>query len=203
MENSSGNEAGLLRDIALGNEEAFAALFHQYKGKIYAIAFRMTESQSMAEDILQDIFLRLWLRRNSLTEITQLRAYLYTATRNHVYNALRKLAVEDQRQSGAGWETDLGLSDLLPDTHITEKEYQRFFQQAIDELPERQQLVFKLIKQDGYKREEVAAMLQVSPETVKYQLAQAKRSVKAFLVARFLDDSALLVLALLAGIQAH
>ncbi|WP_164974311.1 RNA polymerase sigma factor [Filimonas effusa] len=191
------NESDLLRAVSSGNEEAFAGLFTLYKDKVYAIALRMTESQMQAEDIVQDVFLRIWLRRDTLSELSHFKSYLYTATRNHVYNALKKIAMNDKL--GEYLENSFHIEDILPDTKITEREYRRFLQQALDQLPERQRQVFILIKQQGQKREEAAALLKVSPETVKYHLAQANRSVRAFLISRFLGDSALMVAMVLIG----
>lgn len=200
MNNAHNNEAELLRAVASGNEEAFAELFRLYKDKVYAIALRMTESEAVAEDIVQDVFLRIWLRSESLNDIQHFRSYLYTATRNHVYNELKKIARFDQLDEQ--WDYSFGMEEILPDTKVTAKEFQHFLNQALEELPARQRQIFTLIKQQGYKRDEVAALLQISPETVKHHLAQANRSVRAFLITRFLRDSALLVTMLLIGFQA-
>lgn len=192
-------ESLLLHEIALGSEDAFAGLFQQYKDKVYAIAFRMTESQVIAEDITQDVFLRIWLRRESLKEVNSFRSYLYTATRNHVYNALKKMALQEKLDKE--WESSINMSEILADANITGKEYSQFIEQAIQQLPERQQNVYQLISIDGYKREEVATLLRISPETVKQHLAQARRSVRAFLLSSLLQDGTLLVCLLLTSVQ--
>jgi RNA polymerase sigma-70 factor (family 1) len=176
------DEKELLRRVSRGEEAAFTALFDAYKDKIYSIALRMTGTVSVAEEVVQDVFLKIWLKRDGLTAVEHFRAYLFTATRNEIFNMLKRLA---RRRQLTG-----ELLDIMPgetsdtDALLMDKEYQAVLREAIAQLPQQQKRVYQLMKEQGLKREEVAEQLQLSPQTVKVHLAQAMRSVRAFCVAR-------------------
>src|SRR6478735_11143470 len=86
------NEKELLALIAKGDEIAFSKLFFQFKDRIYSIAFKLTKSTIAAEEIVQEVFLKIWLKRASLTEIENFSAYLFIIARNDVYKGLKQIA---------------------------------------------------------------------------------------------------------------
>lgn len=176
------NEKELLRKVSQGDESAFTVLFDAYKDKIYTIALRLTNSPSNAEEIVQDVFLKIWLKRDTLTAVEHFRAYLFTATRHHVFNALKRLSLHRQLVG----EIARGLTDESNETEnmLLDKEYQSILREAVEQLPPQQQQVYRLMKEQGLKREQVAELLKISPQTVKQHLAQAMRSIRAFCVAR-------------------
>ena len=85
-------ENELLRLIAEGDKNAFTQIYNNYRNKIYSIAFDLTESTAVAEEIVQDVFLKIWVKRDSLNEVEHFRAYLFTITRNYVFTALKRIA---------------------------------------------------------------------------------------------------------------
>ena len=171
-------EKELLHLVAKGDEFAFARLFDYYRNWTYSIAFKITHSTSIAEEIVQDVFLKIWLKRADLIEIHNFSAYLFIITRNDVYKALRHMArnyktvlLSGEHQSPVNNDT----ADL-----VMEKEYNLLLQRAVDRLPCQQKQVYKLIKDQGLKREEAADLLQLQPETVKFHLTQAMKKIRAF-----------------------
>ena len=178
FKDSSYNEEELLAFIANGDELAFTRLFDNYRDRIYSIAFRITHSTTIAEEIVQDVFLKIWLRRGRLVEIENFNAYLFVITRNHVYKTLKQIAKNYEL-------TAITEKDQLADTNdsaylVMEKEYNFLLQKAIDRLPSQQKKVYQYIKEKGLKREEAAGLLHLSPETVKYHLAEAMKNIRAF-----------------------
>ncbi|HEY4151284.1 MAG TPA: RNA polymerase sigma-70 factor [Chitinophagaceae bacterium] len=176
------NEKELLHAVAQGDEAAFTAVFDAYKDKIYTIALRLTGNTSIAEEIVQDVFLKIWLKRDTLTSVDHFRAYLFTTTRHHVFNALKRLF---RRRQFAGelardWSEETNDTDSL----LLDKEYQAILQEAIGQLPPQQRQVYQMMKEQGLKREQVAELLHISPETVKQHLAQAMRTIRAFCMSR-------------------
>lgn len=172
------NEKELLELIAKGDEYAFVKLFAHYRDKIYSIAFKLTKSDVIAEEIVQDVFLKIWIKRANLFEIQNFGAYLFIVTRNDVYKVLKGIArnykntlLKDNDQSFATFDT----TDV-----IIEKEYILLLQKAIDRLPNQQKQVYYLIKDQGLKRDEVAHQLNIQPETVKFHLAQAMKNIRAY-----------------------
>ncbi len=172
------NEKELLLLIAKGDESAFSQLFEHYKNRIYSIAFKLAKSKLTAEEIVQDVFLKIWLKRTDLFEIQNFSAYLSVVTRNDVYKVLKEISrnykirlLKDKDQSLANTDT----TNL-----IEEKEYKALLQKAIGRLPNQQKQVYHLIKEQGLRRDEVSDQLQIQPETVKYHLAQAMKNIRAF-----------------------
>ena len=176
------NEKELLRRTASGDQAAFTALFDAYKDRIYTIALRLTDSPLIAEEIVQDVFLKIWLKRETLAAVDHFRAYLFTATRNQVFNMLKRLA--RHRTITGELTTDRAAETADTDFLLLDKEYQAILREAVDKLPPQQLQVYRLMKEQGLKRDQVAEQLSISPQTVKVHLAQAMRSIRAFCVSR-------------------
>ncbi len=159
----------------MGDEIAFAQIFEHYRDKIYSVAFKLTKSNVIAEEIVQDVFLKIWKKRADLIEIQNFSAYLFVVTRNHVYKILKRIA--------SNYTTSLLTDEDIPAPTtdlIIEKEYKLVLQQAISRLPGQQKLVYYLVKDQGLKRTEVAEQLRIQPETVKFYLAEAMKNIRAF-----------------------
>ena len=172
------NETELLKSIAEGDECAFATLFAHYRNRIYTLAFKLTRSNIIAEEIVQDVFLKIWQKGADLITIKNFHAYLFIVTRNHIYKVLKDIArnykivtLPDEDQVLSGNDT----ADFL-----INKEYNLLLQNAIDRLPTQQKQVYRLVKDRGFKRDEVAEQLHIQPETVKFHLAQAMKNIRAF-----------------------
>jgi RNA polymerase sigma-70 factor (ECF subfamily) len=174
-------EKGLLALVAKGDEAAFHTLFTHYRHKVYHSALRLLQSASHAEDVLQEVFMKLWVGREKLPEINCFSAYLATITRNHIYNALRKLANEE-----------LLLEKLLsphpadrpdaPIENLSLKELQDTLQKVIATLTPQQKKVFELSRMEGLKHDEIATRLNISRETVKKHVSEALRIVRGQLL---------------------
>lgn len=185
------NERELLLRIACGDEHAFTCLFNFYKNKIYTIAYKLTESPAMAEEAVQEIFMKLWIKRKDLPAIEHFSAWLYTVARNYMFTLFKRKAVSVCRQ----------IRDIDPAvffTHDTEervllKETETIIKKALHTLPPQQIKVYHLIKEKGYKKEEAAAFLNLSPETVKAHLAKAMKNIRAYCLAHMDSPAAILI----------
>ncbi|HEY8387622.1 MAG TPA: RNA polymerase sigma-70 factor [Parasegetibacter sp.] len=167
-------------------EEQFAQIFHQYRDKVYSIALRMTESVELAEDIVQDVFLQLWLHSDKLSDLTHFKAYLFTTTRNHVYNALKKKAIRESTPEII--TAPLSGNSFPADDVLLNKEYSTILNQAIAQLPEQQEKVYRLTQFEQLKRDEIARIMNISPETVKQHLAQARRNLRSFCISQLASE---------------
>ena len=171
-------EHELLKQVAEGDEQAFAEVFHHYRDKIYSYSLKLLQSEEVAKEITQDVFMKLWISRAKLTEVACLDAFLFTIARNHCFNLLKRSALE--RKAGARLATTSILDNNTEQT-IYFNEYRRLLEQAIAGLPPLQRDVYLLSYVEGLKREEVAKQMNISPETVKSQLALAVRYVRSHL----------------------
>lgn len=186
------NEHILLKRLSEGDEAAFSTLFHHYRDKIYTIAYGLSKSATTAEEIVQDVFMKIWLKRSSLAATTSFKDYLFIVTRNHVFNLLKRQAAHTALTDLLSQQDSASLP--APDTLMEHKAYRDLLQQAIAQLSPQQQQVYRLTKEQGLKREEVALRLGLSPETVKVHLAKAMRSIRAYCLSRIDIFTGLLLL---------
>lgn len=173
----------MLEGVARGDEAAFAGLFHRYRNHVYTVACRLTDSPALAEEIVQDVFLKIWIKRDTLPGIRDFRSYLFIVCRNHIFSALKRLA----RRQGAIEEFTslLPVSENPTEHYLAEKEYGEILRQAIDHLPPQQKQVYYYCREQGLKREKAAELMQIAPETVKAHLAKANRFIRAYCLSRF------------------
>ncbi|MBL7735268.1 MAG: RNA polymerase sigma-70 factor [Chitinophagaceae bacterium] len=172
------DEKALLAEIASGNEPAFRRLFDIYKDRFYAVAFKMTQSDETAQDIVQEVFMSIWKNRSNLLNVDHPSSYFFTAVYRKVYHHYRRLAAERKFLQST---SVINTAENATDEIILANECRELISQAITRLPARQKLVFKLSKEEGMDREEVARQLEISPNTVKNHLSDAIKSIHTFL----------------------
>lgn len=175
-------ERELLLCIAEGDERAFATLVQQYQANIYTAALKMVHRRELAEEVLQDVFLKVWLKRAQLPELDNFPAWLNIVARNTIYTAFR-YSLKDPAVS-ADEATLEQASPFWDEDPLLEKEYNNLLREAVEQLPVRQQQTWRLIREEGKKRDEAAAALGISPETVKYHLEEASRKVRVYCLSR-------------------
>ncbi len=169
----------LLETVAGGDEKAFEELFHQYKQRVYAYAMHFTDAVIVSEEIVQDVFLKLWLHKESLREVERFEAYIYTVTRNLCFDYLKKLAHE--RAMKLEWGRAAGVSEENTGFMVVYKDYENLVCQALDRLPPQQKLVYILSRHQGQKHEEIAKQLHISRNTVKVHLTKALGTIRNYL----------------------
>ncbi|HEY8933980.1 MAG TPA: RNA polymerase sigma-70 factor [Cyclobacteriaceae bacterium] len=163
----------MLDRIALSDAEAFGLIFRNYSNKVYCYALKLTRSKNLSEEIVQEVFIKIWVNRMSLTSIDYFSSYLYTITRNHTFNVLKRIAVEVKSKAHYADEN----RKLQPSGQSA---YYDDLNQAVDKLSPQQQLVYKMCYHEGLKYDEVAERLQISHLTVKTHMQQALRSIRDY-----------------------
>jgi RNA polymerase sigma-70 factor (family 1) len=171
------SEKRLLEEVAAGNEHAFQQLFYQYHEHLGKHVFYITQSHELTEEIVQDVFLKIWLNKEALIEIKNLKAYLFVLSKNHTLNFLRKLGKELLLKKK--WEED--FLNMRTSDNIPENTYYRLLDEAIDHLPSQQQKVYLLSRHQRLKQSEIARKLNLSKETVKSYLKIATTSITAYI----------------------
>ncbi|MBO9635924.1 MAG: RNA polymerase sigma-70 factor [Chitinophagaceae bacterium] len=173
------NDKELLLQIAAGDETAFSVLFDRYKDKLFTFLFRLTGSADAAEDLIQNIFLKLWTSRESLEEIEHFTAYIFRMGRNMMLNDIRKNARESLLLAEIKKEMATEQHSLSDPCDISE--LRQKLQEAVNRLPPQQKKIYQLSRESGLKREEIAAMLAISPSTVNNHLFQALKSIREYI----------------------
>lgn len=178
MQENLNTERQWLEQLAGGEESAFRHLFDRYHPFIYSFALRMTASDTIAKDVVQDVLVKIWINRRSLHNIDNLSAYINRMTRNQVLNGMKRRAHEESL-----------IRELYPsgESHNpTEeaalgKELEQLLHKAIAQLPAQQQNVYRMSRIEGLKHDDIAHRLNISRETVKKHMMAALRSVKQYL----------------------
>lgn len=160
-------------------ELVFSELFRQHEHRLYTLALKLTKSDQLAKDIIQEVFLKLWDQRNQLSSILNIEAWLYRVTENKIIDFLRK-ASADNRLKEKIWNQ---LQQIVNESeqYLAAKEYNQIIQKAIDLLPPQRKLIYQLNKENGMNYREIADKLHLSKHTVKNQLSTAIQSVRSFL----------------------
>lgn len=172
----------VLKQVGDGDESAFRSLFDTYRPNIYTTALRVTNNEWMAEDIVQDTFVKVWINRHLLPSLDNFEAWLYVVAKNITLNIIKK---QDSYKAYAQEEARAALIRVYPEADylVQDKEFQRMLQEAVDRLPPKQRETYRLIREQYLKRDEAANILHVSPETVKWNLDQAMKSIRAYCLA--------------------
>jgi RNA polymerase sigma-70 factor (family 1) len=174
-------QPSLLHRIQFENDElAFREFYEANVFRLFQFAFTFVQNRELSEEIVNDVFLKLWHNRGRIDQIENISVYLYVAVKHTAVNYLR--------QSKNRLETDLGKQAvhhfyLSPDPEqlLVTDELRRRIEAAIEGLPPRCKLIFKLVKEDGLSSAEVAAILSISYKTVTTQLAIALRKLEEVL----------------------
>lgn len=170
------NEKDLLRYAAEGNSTAFATLFNNYKDKLYRFLLQVNGSPEMTEDIIQDVFLKLWKDRTNLVNVQNFGGYLYRMAQNHVINSLKRMATETHIIQELSKKQENACSDV--EEHISLQEVNRNLHSALNKLTPKQKLVYTLSRDKGLRHDEIARFLNISPSTVNNHLIEALRTIR-------------------------
>lgn len=131
-----------------------------------------------AEEVVSDVFVQVWEKRHTMDQIEWPRLYFYTAVRNRALNLLARQK-RQQAVDSAYWQVSPTLAALNPEELMMTDEMLQRLHKAIQDLPPRCRLIFKLVKEDGLRYREVAELLEVSVKTVEAQMAIALRRLSA------------------------
>jgi len=180
----SDNELAILQRLKQGDEAAFTQLYRKYSLPLYVNFLRFVKDETLSEELVQEIFVRIWTKRESLSIKENFSAYLYRSAQNLVYDFYRKL----QRNKTLYQRfKELATSNY---THIEEvlslKESETILYKALNKLSPQQKRVYQLCKIQGQTYKQAGSELGISLHTVKEHLEKANLTVRAY-VASNLD----------------
>lgn len=172
------NEKELLLSVADGDENAFRLLFELYAKLLYPFLYRTVKSQELAEEMIQEVMLKVWLNRDKLPELDYPRQWIFRVAANLSYTAIKRSLHESriikELERGAedhqDGESAVGLAEL-----------KRHVQEAVRLLPKERRRIYLLSREGGLSREEIAEQLRISPATVKNAIAAALKFIREYL----------------------
>jgi RNA polymerase sigma-70 factor (ECF subfamily) len=175
------SERNELLKVSKGDEMAYNRLYYRYHQQLGKHVFRITNSMDLAEEIVQDVFLKIWLNREVLAGVQNFKAYLFVVSKNHTLNCLRKLSVERQHFN----KIEESYTSLLVDSNSDSNEYYTILDEAINRLPPQQQKVYLLSRHERLRYAEVANRMNISSESVKKYLQIATFSITNYILTNF------------------
>lgn len=174
------DEKLLVTELKSGNEKAFQKLFDTYSNVLYKYSFSMVGSKPYAEEIVQEVFLKVWLKRDTLNPELSFKSFLFTITRNKTITFLKRAAKSEKIRQEIFYNSQKFANTT--DLHIREEEVDSIKKEALDLLPPRRRLIFEMSRNDGKSYEEIATELGISPNTVKNQMSMALETLREFLL---------------------
>jgi RNA polymerase sigma-70 factor (ECF subfamily) len=167
-------ESELLARLRAGDDDAYAAIFREHYSWLVLSAARLLGDRSSAEEVVQDVMLELWRRRETIVLTGPLRAYLHQSTRNRALNQLRHGRTVRQSEPFVRPPTAAPHAD----SRAISRELQEATRAAIDELSEPQREVFELSRVEGLTYPEIASVLSISVKTVEARMGRALRHLR-------------------------
>ncbi|MDI3319806.1 RNA polymerase sigma factor [Pinibacter soli] len=167
----------LLLQIADGHQPAFNSLVAMHWKRVFSHAMTYVQCYTIAEELTQDVFLKIWQYREKLTEILHFDDYLFIVSRNLLISAIRK------KIDSASIEPSTEHSETLwlPDQQMEMKELHSLILKGVDALSPQQQQVFKLGKMEGLSYDQIAESMQITKRTVRFHMALALNSLRIYI----------------------
>jgi RNA polymerase sigma-70 factor (family 1) len=168
----------LLTKVRNGDQLAFAQVYNQYRSKIYAYAANLCKSPETAEEIVQEVFVRLWQKKEQINTDLNFNAYIKKITLNHVLNHLKKVAREKSLQ-----EEILRYIEAIRNTtedNLLEKELLKTYNEAIALLPPQKKIIYQMSRNEEMTHDQIAEKLNISKNTVKNHMVEATKFIRSY-----------------------
>jgi len=190
MNSDNENLKLLILQLQQGSDQAFTLLYDKYSKQLYRNILRLTKDENIAEELLQDLFLKIWESRENINPEKSFKSFLYKVAENLVYAHFRKIAKDNRLIAKlviAYVDVDINAEDV-----IISKENQNLLNKAIENLPPQRKQVYMLCKLEGKTYEEVSNELGISTSTIRNQIVKANKAVRQYFISN--QDIAIIVI---------
>jgi len=169
------DDKALFKKITDGDVKAFEALFHAYYGNLCRFASGIISDNEMAEEIVQNLFVKLWEKRTQIEVETSVKNYLYRAVKNQCINFIKHNNIKIDHLQNIQTEKAV---QIQPDEIFLELELAKKIEQSIQSLPVKRREIFILSREEGLKYTEIAQKLNISLKTVEAQMGLAIKTLR-------------------------
>lgn len=159
-----------------GDEAAFRRLFSKYHQPVFAYACKLTRSREIALDAVQEVFMKTWINRSHLNGNLSIKAYLFSAIRNYVFDYLKKAMHSEKLRQHILYHQPGSVAGT--DHRVILRELEEAQARIIDSLPPQRRQIFRMSRYEGLSHEEIAERLGISRNTVKDQIVKASRVLR-------------------------
>lgn len=173
----------LLIRIAEGDEAAFTALYNIYSIRITTYVAAILNADLWAEEIVQDVFVKLWDIRHTLAAVNSPAAFIYRMAANRTWDHLKRQSLEVKLQYRIARRTENNAKNFTEeqlDFHFSEQ----LFREAVNELPAQRRQVYRLKQEEGLSYAEIASKLGISKNTVRNQIVSALQAIRGYMVKK-------------------
>ena len=174
------SEAELISELKLGSRDAFNKIYAMYSKRLYGYCLKISKNREDAEEIVQDVFLRLWNMKEDIRQEETVRSLLFIISKNYLlkscYNQVHSQIFEDY----VDYEEKLRNDDRA-DSKIEYEDFLKMIRQAMQTLPETQKKVIELTRLKQYSVQEVAEQLSLSEQTVRNQLSLGLKALRTLI----------------------
>ena len=177
----------VLKQIAAGNEAAFKLLFEERRNKLFNYLVRITKSREIAEEIIIDVFLKLWIGRELIQEIRNIDGFLHKVAYYKALDFLKIAGRNANLQKLISREIQM-TKEKEADHRLLDNEYRQILHKAIKQLSPQRRLIFTLSRENGLSHDEIARQLKLSRQTVKNTLTDTLKFIQHFLQDHQIDS---------------
>lgn len=175
------DDNSLVQQLIKGNQLAFTTLYKQYGGQAFALSFKYLCNKELAEDAVQNLFMKIWLKREELDVDKPINRFLFTVLRNDLLNILR-----DSKSNIFVLDDCLELLNYLSDDSDTlqqdlDQEQLDMVRNAVEQLSPQRKKIFAMKVSGKYSNQEIADQLNLSINTIKFQYSQSIKQIKALI----------------------
>lgn len=174
------SEAMWVAQLKEGNERAFRKIYDLYHHKLYYYSLRFTHSGEAAKELVQEVFVKLWMVRENLNPDLSLQSYLYTLARHLNFKYLQKAASDSELREEIMHHYTAHY--INTEDEFVYAEYLKIAEKAVEQLPPHRRLIFKMSRYEGLSYKEIAGNLGISINTVKNHLVKANKCIKKYLL---------------------
>ncbi|WP_044220304.1 RNA polymerase sigma factor [Chitinophaga pinensis] len=170
-------EQELLRQIARGDESAYTLVFNHYSKQVFNVAMLYLKDTTPAREVVQEVFLKIWLKRETMSDVEDLTGYLFILTRNHIYDNFKKQANLLKALDSFIQLQPAAIADT--DHRLQQHQYDHLLNKAVSSLPPERKKVY-IARKEGLSNEEISHKMNISIHTVKKQMQLAVQTVRSF-----------------------
>lgn len=166
-------DSGLFNLVKMGDAVAFKELFKRYWSKLYFYSYNILNEKDLCEDIVQEIFADVWLRRNEI-QIDDLRNFLYQSVRNQIFKHFRRSRYKSELIN----QLNLFLEETGIEENFDRRELREKIDLTVSQLPEQRRMIFHLSRNEELSNKEISQKLNISIQTVKNQISKALQFIR-------------------------
>jgi len=173
------NEAELFANLAKGDEQAFESIYRHFSKRLFPYVLKLVKISELAEELIQDIFVNIWINRAVFSEVSHPTSYLFTIANRQALKYLKKVA-NDARILQSIADVTQGSTNETEE-RIIFRESVESIKSAVAQLPAQRRIIWELSRNEGLSHEQIAEQLQISKNTVKNQMVHAAKHIRNFL----------------------